>query len=496
MNRVAENLAFDDSFRNFTLVHGHRNVAPARQFPPVPEQPDVCISGTVPGLFPTGIRLHSGELFVTFHSPQHMNSADGKNYAARSADGGRTWDLRHKLCLCDNQELLGGDFAYPWAMRADAERGLVVYYAGTRVLGSFLDRRFLRDAAAGLELACCGCLEHRATLAHWSFVEPDGAIAADAVGPNYGRIAGAERGPGRIGAGLHFDGQHDFVWVHDADALRVPRGFAVECRFRAVDVQREQVLLRKGDGPVYRLAIREGKLVFQVGDAAAVSTAELEPECWYHVVALCTTTPDNYEKGILYVNGELDSVHKLAVTLQAGTRANADQRRDRRPLHGPDYQAENEGYMDVGEAGTELPSPTLARRALIMGADMDGEGATGCHFGGALDEVAVHGAALAPDEIADSCRYGYRRAGEVVSETIRRRAEERWGVLNADLHVPEGTNCEIDVLDAGGAVLADAVSLPADLTALDVEAIRLRARLTSADGSRSPRLRRWWVTRP
>ncbi|MGV3664389.1 MAG: M36 family metallopeptidase [Prosthecobacter sp.] len=92
----------------------------------------------------------------------------------------------------------------------------------------------------------------------------------------------------------------------------------------------------------------------------------------------------------------------------------------------------------------------------------------------------------------------YKAAGLVTSPVVAPAYKTSWGVLRHTLDTTAaGTNATVDVLDAGGGLLAADVASGTDLSSLPAlttqTALRLRANLASSNSANTPYLRDWAV---
>jgi len=96
----------------------------------------------------------------------------------------------------------------------------------------------------------------------------------------------------------------------------------------------------------------------------------------------------------------------------------------------------------------------------------------------------------------------YAREGSAVSVLIAPASMGGWGQLLYTATVPAGSALRVDILDAISVTIWANLPSGADLSAIDIQAhpsLRLAARLSSGDGSGSPRLDAWslsWAPPP
>ena len=205
----------------------------------------------------------------------------GRTFAVVSRDRGETWDVANR------QVILHSPHEYHWSHDshytdiawAEGRMWLAVdYIASPRnrarqrgIYGTFLDERFFRRAYAGVQLRHTAPIVCANTIGLWSFDEPDGAFARDAINGNYGEIHGAQRGPGRLGGALQFDGHDDYVLVYDDASVRLPRWFGIAAWIQTRDAGKDQTILSRA--PAAALILRQGVPVLEIGGGHA--TAQL-----------------------------------------------------------------------------------------------------------------------------------------------------------------------------------------------------------------------------
>ncbi len=404
--------------------------------------------------------------------------------AIASFDHGETWDTHHKLVICDNYDLMHGDFSYPQACQVDDSRLLAVWYASNKVYGNFLDARSFKDVYGGVRLADSASPMGENCVAYWSFDEADGPIANDPARYNYGKISGAQRVPGKVGRALRFDGEDDYVMVIDCDILRVPRYYTLEAWINTDDASREQTIIDKG-GPYY-LGLHEGKLIFHTGTITFAGEQVLDSNQWYHI-AVVVWPQREYSRVSFYINGQRDGeVHSISHNTHVDY-LDALLRSDMR--------------LDVGPQYREYYQPNDQRvDALAIGISKD----WGSYpFMGLIDEVAIHSGPLADymnyslsqteEQIRQRMQRTYQDSGRVVSARITKPADAKWGIFQAATTQPHGTGIKFSVTDADGQVLLDSIQPGADLSALTAEAIHLIAELTTQEPSQTPILHDWSV---
>jgi len=404
--------------------------------------------------------------------------------AVASFDDGQTWDIHHKLVICDNYELMHGDFAYPHACQIAGSELMAVWYANGKVYGNRLDARYFRDAYHGVRLADSAPPVTENCVAYWSFDEAEGPIAHDAARYNYGKISGAQRVPGKLGQALHFDGLNDYVLVIDTDTLRVPRYYRLQAWIRTEDPLREQTILDKG--LPYYLGISEGKLVYRTGTITFRGNQVLEAGRWYHI-AVVVWPQREYSRMSFYINGQRDGdVH--SISSRAGdSYLGALVRNDMRLTVGPQYQE----YYPPSDQRIE---------ALTIGISQD---KVSYPFAGDIDEVAIYAGptsdymdyslSATEQEIRDNYQRQFTQIGTVVSGNITKPATGKWGVFAAQTSEPPGTDINFTIVDSSGAVLRSQVEPGADLSRLEVSTIRLVARLATADPTQTPILYGWRI---
>ena len=222
---------------------------------------------------PLLVRLRDGTVVLIY--AERKNS---RVLAVPSLDCGRTWAMDRKLVVLDNPDMCWGDFAYPDACETADGRLLCVYYADGDILGTFLDPQEFHRPPHGRAVRS---VPGPSAIAFWEMSEPDGDVAHDCAGSNYGKISGATRVDGPLGGALQFDGTGGHVIVPDTDTLRVPRTFTLEARVRIEDAERDMAILSKA--PAYYFGVTGGRLEFRNGPTRVVGERKLTPGTWHHV---------------------------------------------------------------------------------------------------------------------------------------------------------------------------------------------------------------------
>ena len=423
-----------------------------------------------------------------WHSPTQsrpllMTMADGTvvcSYGERqnnrvmliaSFDHGETWQTHRKLVICDNRPLMDSDHSYPDTTQIGEHALMSTWYARDKVYVNKIDARFFKDVCAGARLAHTGLPIDERTVAHWSFDEKDGIIADEPARYNYGKIAYAERVPGRFGRALRFGGEKAFVQVIDCDVLRVPRCYTLSAWINTEDASRNQTILDKGDP--YYLGIEDGKLTFQTADTRYQSTAAIPPNTWTHVAA-ATWIANHYTYVSFFIRGERDSYHKIP---GARNYWDAMRRNDRRVDGPPLYQ---EYY------------PSLNQRldALVIG---NGQGPGRKGFLGMIDEVRIHEGDLTAAEIERLSKQEYHTSGKIMSAPVARPKGKSWATFTADVNTPEGTTIVFSVLDPEGETILPDVAPESDISMVRDASIRLCAELRTSDPTKTPVLSKWAV---
>ncbi len=407
-----------------------------------------------------------------------------------SLDGGKTWDVRHKINVIENQKLLSGDFSYPVVIPVAGHRWLYVYYAGSNIYGNFVDTRFFRDCQHGMMLDTIGRTRLPSTRAHWRFEEDEGNIAHDWAGCNYARLHGPQRVPGRLGRGLRFDGKDDYVWVTDSHDLRVPNEYSIDLWFKAENPNPAQVLLAKGEGPAYQIGLRDGHVEFHRRGTTLQSRGKVEPGKWTHLTLMIVVSGANYVRCMMYLDGRFDSAQRVgAETLPY---LEGLSRSDLRVVHGPLFQS--------SRVGEDRPQD-----ALLIGKSAKNNK----FFHGEIDEIGIHAAPIepvmisdvparprrmSPPAVAERFARRYRSQGQFVSTLISLPEGAAWNRFEVDKDTPPGTEVEFDILDEAGKVVKQNISSGASLSGLKAKHVRMQARLTSRNGDQSPVVRRWAVS--
>jgi len=436
--------------------------------------------------------------------------ANRRMIATPSLDNGSTWELGRRIVICDSPKefFTDGDFSYPDGAEIEPGRVLVRYYTSVvrdittqwGVWGNFLDTTYITRPYRGVRLAVDAGEGDSAPLARWSFEDDQETAANEEVASNYGRVYGGKRVPGRFGRGLWLAGgdSKEFVEVVDSPAMRVGNAFAIELFFKAKDTSRQQGLVSKR--PFYYLGIRDGLLVFEIGDPsgkrsrlfyAVTGKTKLKAGRWYHAAAVTGIHWDGYRKMHVFLDGEPEvdvrgwertyppSVSHVPREAQARTTAEAAAIIDLRPESGPRFW------------NTTRMKET--RENLLIGADCIDSPAD--FFCGVIDEVVLHGEYLYPSDIKALAKRGYCETGEVLSPVIQRKAGEGWARFWAEAGVPRGTLIAFSVLDAEGETLKASIKSGADLADLHADAIRLKAELSTRDPLKTPVLWEWAIRR-
>lgn len=434
--------------------------------------------------------------------------ANGRMMATPSFDNGRTWDLGRRIVICDSptEFFRAGDFSYPDGVEVAPGRVLVRYYTSSvreimtqwGVWGNFLDTTYVSNPFRGVRLALDDAQGDSAPIARWSFEDRQDTVANDDVASNYGRVYGGKRVIGRFGKGLQLagDDSREFVEVVDSPAMRVGSAFAIELFFNAKDTSRQQALVSKR--PFYYLGIRDGLLVFEIGDPsrrrsrlfyAVTGKTKLEAGRWYHAAAVTGVHWDGYRKMHLFLDGEPEvdvrgwertyppSISHVPHEAQARTTAETAAIIDMRPESGPMFW--------------NTPRMNETCDNLLIGADCIDSPAD--FFGGVVDEVVIHGKYLYPCDVKALAGRRYRDAGQVLSPVILGKAGEKWTRFWAAADAPEGTAIEFSVVDAHGETLVTNAKSGADLSTLHADAIRLKAELSTSDPLKTPVLWQWAI---
>jgi len=388
-----------------------------------------------------------------------------------SFDHGETWQTHRKLVICDNRPLMDSDHSYPDTAQIDDHILMSAWYARAKVYVNRIDARFFNDVYAGARLADTGLPLDERTVACWSFDEKDGVIAGEPARYNYGKIAYAERVPGRFGRALRFNGDKAFVQVIDCDVLRVPRRYTLSAWINTEDASRTQTILDKGDP--YYLGIEDGKLTFQTADMRYQSKASIPSGKWTHVAAALWIA-NHYTYVSFFIDGKRDSYHKIP---GARNYWDAMRRNDRRVDGPPLYQ---EYY------------PRLNQRtdALVIG---NGQGPARKGFLGMIDEVRIHEGDLAAEEIERLSAQKFRTSGKIMSAPVARPKGKSWATFTADVKTPEGTKIVFSVLDKNGETILPDVAPETDISMVRDASIRLCAELRTSDPEKTPVLSKWAV---
>jgi len=437
------------------------------------------------GPCPTRPRMHTmpdGRLIFTYGQRWI-----GRTFAVVSKDDGETWDVDHRQVILHSPQgyHVFWDSHYTDIARAEGDTWIAVDYisgpsSGEQkgIYGTFIDARYFEDAYAGVTLKRTGTPILPETAGYWTFDELEGEFARDSLHGNFGEIAGATRAKGRFGGALAFDGKDDHVMIYDDQTLWLPRYFTVEAWINTRDASKEQTILSKA--PAYTLALSEGKPALRIGrsEATADLKAPLESNRWYHLAVLFHQR-SSYARATFFVDGKEVSAMKPE--------------RDGRP-HGAESFAEAVAQSDMkipgGPMFQEYTRKNQSTDNLVIGMNND---LTGAPFDGLIDEVMIHGVALAPEHVDASVSRGFHGSGAAASRAIARPAGAKWTTFDAKTTEPEGTSVRFTIADAQGTVLMDGVAPGADLGGLEAEAIVLRAELSTNDPGQTPILHEWSV---
>ncbi|MFH0964527.1 MAG: sialidase family protein [Planctomycetota bacterium] len=434
--------------------------------------------------------------------------ANGRIIATPSLDDGKSWDLSRRLVVCDSptEFFRDADFSYPDAVEVAPGRVLVRYYAASvrDVMtqwgdwGNFLDTTCISHPFRGARIALSHAPIGADPIGFWSFDDDQASVANDSVNSNYGRVHGALRVPGRFDKALRLRGPdaRDYVEIVDSPSMRVGNHFAFEICFRADDTSRQQALVSKR--PFYYLGIRDGRLVFEIGDPSrrrsplfyAVSGATaLESGRWYHAAVATGVHWDGYRKMHLFLDGkpEVDvrgwertyppSLSHVPGNAAARTYAEVASIIDERP--------------ESGSRFWNLPRRNESSDNLLLGCDCLDKPAD--FLQGEIDEFVLYNSYLYPPDVEALAARACAPAASVTSPVIRKDAKDKWTRFWARFDAPPQTSVAFSVLDPEGNTLLADVRPDADLAALNAPALRLRAELRTQDPHVSPVLWQWAI---
>jgi hypothetical protein len=145
-------------------------------------------------------------------------------------------------------------------------------------------------------------------VAWYKFDDGAGSTAIDSASGCNGTVSGASWTTGKIGGGLSFDGNNDYVSIPSNAVFDISKAFSVTAWVRATGAWgtggNVDVIMRKGDANpcIWQIDIANGKLeASQTDGAGAPGATTLLTNKWYHVAGTFDGATVK-----LYVNGAID----------------------------------------------------------------------------------------------------------------------------------------------------------------------------------------------
>ncbi len=220
---------------------------------------------------------------------------------------------------------------------------------------------------AAAQVGLCRCAVAPRGLAAWWPLEDDAVFTFDptvseATGTSPGRRVGDPQAvPGKVNVALAFDGVQSYVEVDSTPALRFGTGnFSIEGWLQTSQTTGAQSILdKRGGGVGYHLFLYRGRLGLQLGDLYGY---------------------DNFGSGAYVADG---AWHHFAVTVERRSKKGI-----RWYLDGQEVAPRADPTLHPGSLDSSAPL-----RFAVRSSSLDG------YWKGALDELALYGRALQPEEV-------------------------------------------------------------------------------------------------